>query len=440
MKPLSAFIARRLVLLGWGILYLGVFLWVYINKVVTVFSYQHFTYKPGIGPILWNAFFALLPLFWLPWRITRPSAFVVWILYLLVYLPSVVVGTYVSKSGAQFLFFEWLLLMAILLLSIVPWLPVVSLPELAISPAWLIGGFIGLWMGGYGLFFRIFGLRSLPSLQEIYQVRLSARQILTSHGVLVGYMLRWFANVFNPLFLALGLRRRNWALLAAALLGQVAIFTFDATKLTLMSIPYLLGLYFLLVKSKWQLRSVWLLQGSMALIVGGVGLDALFNTRFFLTYLVRRIFYVQGLLSALYFDYFSQSPQWSWSHTLIARLLRISPFPMNSAPGPGFLIGEVYFNNPAANANANLWADGFANLGWYGVLFVTMLLFSLLWFYDSASPPYKRELGFLLIAMPLFALTNTSLLTTLMSHGWLLATFLVWIWPVKNEISSKRAG
>ena len=437
MESRPPFMAHRLLLLGWGVVYLSVFLWVYTHKISLEFSYQYFVYQPGMERILWSAFFALSPLFWLPRRITRPSGFAVWMLYLLAYLPSIVVGSYVSRFSERYLLFEWLLLIALLLLSIVPRLPLISLPQLTLSSAWLLWGLLGIWAGGYVLLFRVFGLRDLPSLQEIYQVRLNARQILVSQGVLIGYLLRWFANVLNPLFLVIGLRRRDWIFFSVALLGQVAIFTFDATKFTLMSIPYLLGLYLIFTKSKWRLPSVWLLQGSIALVIGGIGLDALLRTRLFLTYLVRRVFYVQGLLSALYFDYFSYSPLWLWSHTRIARLFRLSPASMSLPPGPGFLIGEVYFNNPAGNANANFWADGFANAGWYGVLLVTILLFGFLWLYDSVSLPNKREIGFLLMAMPLFALTNTALLTTFLSHGWLLATFLVWIWPVKNEISSK---
>ena len=100
---------------------------------------------------------------------------------------------------------------------------------------------------------------------------------------------------------------------------------------------------------------------------------------------------------------------------------------------PGFLIGDVYFHNPAGNANANLWADGYANAGFLGIIIITLLLMLLLWIYDSISKKKDLRVALLLIAMPAYAITNTSLLTSLLSHGWLPALLLMWYFPISNH-------
>ena len=70
---------------------------------------------------------------------------------------------------------------------------------------------------------------------------------------------------------------------------------------------------------------------------------------------------------------------------------------------------------------------------------MTLLLMMLLWFYDSVSAKKDLRVALLLIAMPTYAITNTSLLTSLLSHGWLPAILLMWYYtPPRNEDKERR--
>ncbi|NPA30693.1 MAG: hypothetical protein GXO37_01680 [Chloroflexi bacterium] len=435
MTPRSSWLRSRLALLGWGTLYLALFVWVYAHHIVPAFSFQGFAYHPSLERTLVSAFLILSPLLWMPSVIARPSTFAVWFLYFVVYVPAIVVSFHILELGFPFpWFFLWLWFGLLLLASLVL-LPVVRIPKIRLPQTWLTWGLLGLWTAGYALFFKAFGLRVLPSLRDIYRVRLAARAVVSSQGRLFGYLLRWFSNVINPFLVILGLRRRRWTWLGAGVLGQALIFTFDATKSTLMSVPYLLGLYGLLRWKRWRVPATTLFQGVAALFGSTLFLDGVLGSRLLTTYVLRRIFYVPGLLTAFYLEYFSTHPKWYWAHTLIGRLFGLLPPAGTSAPGPGFLIGEAYFQNPAGNANVNFWADAFANLGNPGVILVTLGLFLLLWLYDSLSWGHDRAVAFLLLAMPVFALTNTSLLTALLTHGWIPALLLLWLWPTEPEVS-----
>src|SRR5207249_3383875 len=96
--------------------------------------------------------------------------------------------------------------------------------------------------------------------------------------------------------------------------------------------------------------------------------------------LIRRAIDVPGQLTAYYFDYFSAHPTYGLSHSVLG-WLGGGPYSVT----PPALIASVYFGRPDANANANLWADGFANFGLAGILIVTLLLVALLWFADSIA-------------------------------------------------------
>jgi len=424
---------ERFRLLGWGGGYLALFLWVYAHRIVPTFAYQGFVYRPSFLRTLIITILVLSPLLWMPLTINRPSLLTLWMLYFAVYTPAVVVSFHVLNLALPFpTFFGWLWA-SLLFLAFLAAVPHVRIPKIRLASGKLIWGLMTLWIIGYGLFFHGFGFHGLPSLQRIYKVRLAARDIISSQSRLFGYLLRWFTNVINPFFVILGLQRRRWGLLLLGLVGQIFVFTFDATKTTLISIPYLAGLYVLLRWKREHISAKLLFQGSIVVFLGSLMTDYLLHSKILTTYGLRRVFYVPGLLTAYYFDYFSVHPQWHWAHTAIGRFFAMLPPSGVSAPGPGFLIGEVYFHNPAGNANVHLWADAFANMGIPGMLVITMGLFFLLWLYDSLSCCQDHELAFLLTALPGFALTNTSLLTALLTHGWLLALLLLWLWPLPSR-------
>ncbi len=428
MKPKD-----RVALWLWGGGYIFLFERFYYFYIVPNFAYQGFAYTPGVIRTLVLVLLAFLPLLWMPTHITRPSSLVLWILYLLVYVPSVVVSFHILHLGWPIPSFFIGLLLGLFILTWATWLPRIRLPVVKGPPSAMFWGLIGLWLGGYGFFFKAFGWRGVPGLQDIYTVRLAAREVVARQAGIFGYLLRWFGNVLNPFLLLLGLQQKRAWLIGLAIVGQFLIFSFDATKSTFMSVPYLLGLYILFYWKRWRLPAVTLFQGSAATLLGSPLLDALLGARVAGMYVARRVFYVPGLLTAFYYDYFSTHPHWFWAHTLIGRLIGLWPPTGTSARAPGFLIAEVYFNKPSGNANVNFWADAYANMGNAGVLVVTLLLFLLLWLYDSLSLRHTKAMAFLLLGMPLFALTNSSLLTVLLTHGWMLALLLLWLWPATRR-------
>jgi len=141
-------------------------------------------------------------------------------------------------------------------------------------------------------------------------------------------------------------------------------------------------------------------------------------------FITRRVIAVPGLLTGYYFTFFSTSPKMSLSSSFLRGLVE-NPYG-SSVP---LLMGRVFFSDPDMAANANVFADAFANFGAYGVFLFSVLLGLILWFYDCAAVGKDRSLCTALLAMPAFALTDTALFTSLLTHGFLLAFLLVTLMP-----------
>ncbi len=414
----------------------------YLYLISPQYGYQGFVYAPGEPTIVPISFvLALLPSLSLPLRLSKPSAFVLWLLYLMVYVPVQLMLAYTSGSWPleYLLPFQLCLLASMLVASLVPRLPVLPLPRLLI-PAWVFWLVVLSYVAlVFTALFKTFGLRGLAAnLTEVYKVRLEAREALAGAGRWMGYALRWLSEAINPFLMAVGLSERRRLFLVLGILGQVLIYSFDATKSTLGSIVLIVAVFYLLSRS-FRAYARHFVLAFLSIFPLVAMLDGLMGRSVYTGLLLRRLFAVPGLLTSLYFDYFSNHPYFYWAHTSYARLFGFTNINYPEYASPGFLIGDVYFRNPAGNANANLWADGYANAGLWGVALMTLLLMLLLWFYDSVSAKKDLRVALLLIAMPTYAITNTSLLTSLLSHGWLPAILLMWYYaPPRTKDKERR--
>ena len=419
-------VKERATALASVVLYVASYHYSYKYLISPAYSYQGFVYQPlGFYVVLTAYILSLLPVMFMPLHLRKPSSFVVWMLYLMVYVPSLltmafVLGRPLYEMGP----FLLSLLVSMLLLALVVRFPIIPLPMPRI-PGWLFWGGLGVYLvGSYGLLIDVFGFNGLASLSNVYDVRLKARATLAGAGRLVGYQLRWLSEAINPYLMATGLSEKKTWLFVMGAIGQVIIYSFDATKSTLGSIVLIAAVFFLVTRS-FRLRASSLALAFTALFWVVALADGMYRVG--LTgLLTRRLFAVPGLLTSVYYDFFSSHDRFYWLHTTYAKLLGMSGSNYPDYKSPGFLIGDVFFGNPEGNANANLWADGYANAGILGVLLVTVIFMAILWIYDSVSFKKDIRVALLLIAMPTFAITNTSLLTALLSHGWLPAIFLLW--------------
>lgn len=418
-------VARAGIVLGTGI-YVGLLTGYYIQVVAPAFAYAGYKYHEPLtyAPVVLAAVCALIPGLWMPIAIKRPSEVVYWFVYMLIFVPACVVPFYSADSDPWVIFLRVFCMFIALVVLAVPYrLPPLRLPQFSIPPIafWIA---IGAWcVFAYVLIGSEFGLQiGAIRLSEVDLMRADYKVALGGTGRLVAYVLPWQGNVINPLLVAQGLVTANPFLLAIGLVGQLMIFSITGYKTVLFSGVLVLALLVALRNGgKWF--GVYIVWGAIALVVVPWVIDTMLGTPVLSFLFTRRIAAVPGMLTGYYMDFFSEHPHVYLSDSVFRSFVDYPYFTSVSQT-----IGHTYFT-AATNANANLWAHGFANFGWPGIIGMTVGLALVAWVVDGIAQHRDRRLASVLFAVPAFALTNSGLPTSLLTHGIGFAVLLLLMMP-----------
>ena len=415
--------------------YVLLFQWTYIHDIHPNWAYLGLEHHE---PPLWLRFtltvLAVAPAVVMPRRLARPSQLGLWFIYLLVYVPSQLVPMEsVGGSPMRWLEFGFVLLacMGALVWSYaVPLEPRKRASTRAQPEFWF--GLAVVAAALYAIVISSFGLpTSLPSLSEIYDVRAEFRDLARDGGRLSAYAVPWVANVINPLLIAWGATRRRTTVLGLGVAGQLLIFGITGLKSVLLS-AVLIVLVIVILRDGGRRFGAWVLLGALGVLVLGMLESQLGDGRLLSGVLVRRTFVVPGQLTGLYVDYYAVHDKAWLSHSVLGGIV-----PHASGLAPPKVVGGQYFVD--VNANANVWADGYANFGELGMVLATGLLAVVLRLYDHAAVGLSPRLATALFAVPAVTLTNSALLTSLLTHGVLLVMAVVALVPrVDNRGGMRR--
>lgn len=372
----------------------------------------------------WALLLCVLPVAWLPTGKPRASHIIVWLVYLLAYIPSQLVPYLTLSPPSRLILWSLTLVAAMWLLCVPTKRPIRTTISLVVSPElfWLALGtlFAVIVVGAYLLGARLNA--GVFSIADVYTTRFQFRgQEASLPGL--GYVVYWGANVVNPFLIGFGLVRRRWFLLSAGIVGQLLLFSLTGVKETLFS-PIFIALLILALSPKRSARLGRSLTLMMLTLIALAAFLSHFGNTILMFLFVRRTMGTPGLLSAYYFDFFSRNAPTLFSHNVL-KLVLTNPYP----EGPPFLIGRVYFNSPVMSANASLFADGFAGFRYVGVLLEAALASLFLRLLDEAAS--GRDLR--LLAAPLgltgLGLVETGISTALLTDGMLLTFFLILLMP-----------
>lgn len=416
-----------MLLFGWflriitGCIYSSVVAFSYIYVIVPNFGYQGFVAENISFGIPLYLVLTSLSFLLLPSEIRKPSVIFGLLYYLVVFVPGTLIAIFLDSG--------WMLRVSLLLLPIALVRLLSSLPPLKINFVFfrsrLLFGIclFFVFVFSYGILFQVFGFQSPAGLDDVYSVRLNARDVLANSIYGVAHLLRLLSNVLNPLILIFGLMTKRYSLVLISIIGQIIIFTFDATKSTLLSPLMIFAFYVALVFG--GRRAVVLAVGGLAvLMLLCIVIDFIFFEDWKINYLfVRRFVLMPGYLSNLYFDFFTNNPFFNWG----GRFGLADNYSGYSSPG--FLIGDVVYGKLEGNANANFLVDAFSHYGVVGVFIAIFVLGLFFWVYDSVANMRDKIFGCLMLIMPSFSLVNTGLESSMFTHGLLFSLFAVWVVP-----------
>lgn len=408
----------------------------YAYMIAPVFSYAGYSYRAVAPPVAFLLVMAaIMPVAWMPLAVTKPSQLVQWYLYIFVFVPIVLIPAIsLARPIADTLGLIAVVLASFGLLSITPSLPPIRLPRIRLS-SWAFWSCIGIVAGALYLYvIRVFGVSNhLPSLFAVYDTRSAYRAQLAEAGGTVAYAVLWLGNLFNPLFLAFGLVNHRFTLLAIGMAGQLLLYTITGFKSVLFTIVLLVALLLALRRSG-RAFGMWILAGSTSVVAAAIAFDVMRGGVLLTGLFVRRLMLVPGLLTGMYYDFFSQNPPALLGNSFL-RGLAPYPYPV----GPANIIGSRFLGNIEGHANANLWADGYANFRMPGILGVTLVLVLILWMFDSLAHQRRSRETILIVAIPAFALCNSSLQTVFVTHGLALALLVASLLP-SDAAKTENAG
>lgn len=422
-----------LVLLFRGLLDLA-----YHTLVTPYYAYQGFVLKPGPTSLIFLSYLlVVVTASTVPMESTSPSKFMIGFLYLVSYVPAT---SLLAFGGFPVTPTLWLTLIFVLLFHLSK-INLISKLDFSFSKS---SEFLFLLVFGLYIFFFLiliakYSFKLPTSILNVYGTREEYKQSLTGESRLIGYALIWLGNIVIPFIAAWGLINRKMInkiiIVSIAIFSQLEVFAIAGFKSHLFAIIFiawiLAGVRFF---RKNLLRYTVLSFSILVIIAGVVDYSRPSNLPVMSATFTQRIFFDPALLYNRYYQFFSQNPKTYLAESFpFSRLIK---YPYNlSTPR---LIGDFFYpfwKQPSANAN--MWADAYANFGVVGMFSFTLLFWLLINVINSISEGKNIYLVYVLIAMPLFSLTNVGLPTTMLTNGMLLSLVLLMLLPQAKSNSMK---
>jgi hypothetical protein len=392
----------------------------YYFVISPAFSYARFTLDLNALKLVESYLLLFIVFALMPKSTKKLSNVLVWLLILISYVPMLTLFAFVDEPRLYMYAVTafWLVIFMLMYLPI----PNIILAPLKQSRVIRYSLFICLGVVVFLLIYKYLGLSFSFDITKSYDVR---SQYIEAEIPIAGYIFNWLAFVASPIFVALFIRQRKWLLVAIIVLLQILLFSVTGFKSFLFALPFVFALIWI-IQRKNPLLYMGL--GLFAVVLVGLLISCLADNMWVSSLFTRRALLVPGLLSFLYFDFFSQHPLVFLSASKIGFFAN---YPYHLPPGN--LIGDVYFNTPARNACTGIVGDAYMNFGFIGLALWAVLLFIILKLIDSCSREVDLRIGVAAIAIPAITLTNSALLTNLLTYGLWLVLLLLYLLPKKTE-------
>jgi hypothetical protein len=404
----------------------------YATLVTNTYSYAGFSYHQLNSTIMFTTYaLCLVPAFWMP-PITRPSILLFLSQYLLIYIPASFILHYSSIpvfDDATALELQVVMLLGLSIMQVAYYIPLVAVRPRPLTSsgfkallAVLVIVPLGYLCITQGNTFRLtdFGPDNADFRYDQFNV---ASQHLFRFVGAYGEM--WLAYIIFPLLGAIGLFCKKRSLQVGVLLGYTLLYGLSAFRSQILAPVFILFVY---LWTRQVHKYTWLFGALTVALLWplAVPLESLQFYRFLWVGLWHvRTICVQALEFGQYFEYYRLTPVTHFMHLNIFSVLGMSPpnsDPTSAVPG--------YFYGRALGANANFWAnDGLTSLGIVGIPVMSILCGALFWLLDSLAVRFKLSFVLVWFAFVPLSFANTSLFTNLLTGGFVLLMFLLYVAP-----------
>lgn len=409
--------------------------WVYANLISPAYAYLGNRYSPAsFEEHLITFLITLITAFTLPTRLNRPSSIMLWIIFTVAAVPTMFMSTYTSYlPGDRAIAFSALVGASVSIAAVMQTNTPRHFEFKRLSSTSVLLVLIVFSVATYGLVIATQGLSlRFLSLLDVYDVRAEYAGEVSQVGIL-GYLVPIQTNVVNAYFFATGIIQRKLTLTIAAVLGQLVLYSTTGSKHMFFAIVIWILVYLLLRRGGQGAHGIIVVLGSIGVMLISTVVDLINQNSIWTSFFSRRVITVPGALSSAYFQFFSDNPQVHLGHSVLAPFVSY-PYQVN----PPYVIGGWIANSPNMAANANLFADGYSNFGWAGVTGATLILGIYLRVLDRAAVGWSPYVVGIIMATPAVALTNASVLTSMLTHGLIPGLLLLAFAPLPLRPSGSK--
>lgn len=412
---------------------------------LSIFIYERLSYRwsyfgfiwanPSVGEIVSAAVLAAVPAIFLPRAAGTLFQFAAWVLYFAVFAPAILIPPlqHLQVSGEIWFLSGVSAFGACLFALASRWSAGAfrATNLLRFSERTILIALIAIFVAGYGFILVVHGAAlQFTSFADVYEQRAEFNE---GAGGILNYAVPMLANVVNPLLLAIGLKRRNPALIALGIGGSVLSYGTFALKQHILTPMFVIGTYFLFDRmGRCRVFGIPLALLAVSVIclpfvatydpVGGI-----MGT--ILTMLFVRTLLLPGVIVGLFSSYFSIYPQTYYAHSNIGRLFATYPYGDLS-------VGQVVGYYLVPSYDGNLWelngsfvaTDGIAAVGTIGIVIAFAICILVMLAMSRAAARVEPAIVYPAAVPFLITLANTSLFSSMLTGGGILLTLFLYLW------------
>ncbi|NQV56194.1 MAG: hypothetical protein HQ503_10085 [Rhodospirillales bacterium] len=408
----------------------------YSERISPIFSYMgHVDLKPLWPTLVFGFVMAVFPTIWSKLEQPRVSSSMYWLIYLTVYIPACIIPAHsIELWDSGYFLFTIVLTLNMYVLHRFTELPQLKLPQVRrLSPLTFYSALLSISVvtGFYVL--NVTGLQFgiLSNLNAAYAARELVSVRTQDYGN-IGYLINFLGFAVAPFMMAVFIIRRQW-------IGLIVVFTFEFILLLASNAKAFIGIAFLIIflaiLSNTSMKNVTgrMLYLTVVFVWGILTYSVAKNDITIMSISVQRILVVPGLLTGYYYDFFRENEFLLLSHSVLSSLLS-NPYYIPHQE----VIGALHMNR-GAWANANFFADGYANFGLIGSFLATLALGFIFRLLDAVATRQSPRLTLLSIAGIMPAISNTGVLTVILSNGLLAVLALLFFAPRVIPSEAKSA-
>lgn len=417
------------------------FVWSYVGVLIySIYTlsdtwwYQNIIfYQQKYSIYFFIAIFSALPLPFFPKNIELPSDFVNVYLYLVTFIPAVVVPYFINSEdhfNENYIYFLIVFLICFIYLLLNKRTKPTIIGSL-IKPVSL-KYYIPLIYVFYGFAIIIlvttFGFKfTIPSLDDVYDVRAQYKEI-SKGSLLSRYLVGWMGYIVNIFVFLIALKKKNRSLLLFTIVFQFYIFSIMALKSHLATMLLVFIIYIFFTRNKTISFDKFFIS-LITFVISLPIIDFFLDGILLQTLITRRIFIVPSQLTYYHFEYFVERPKTFWAQSFMGRIVDY-PYKMK----PPNIIGLEYFNRPDMTAVVNFFMEGFTAMSYFGIFLVTTLFKYLIKQVDYVYVYRAKKNRLIIVLLFVFfnILNSTSIFTFILTHGYLIFFLLLFITPWKK--------